>query len=93
MVGTAGTASRYAAAADVALDQEVEALAHVLDERGEIGLDELEQIVCGASWGPRRFSRAVRVAVDEGRATRISRRGYGPAGSRSRARDRDDRTA
>jgi MFS family permease len=93
MVGTAGTASRYAAAADVALDQEIELLAHVLDERGEIGLDELEQIVNGPSWGPRRFPRAVRAAVAEGRATRVSRRGYGPAGSRSRARDGDHRTA
>jgi MFS family permease len=88
MVGTAGTASRYRAEADEQLDREIEDIARALEERvGDINGEELEQLLGGVSWGPRRFRKALRDAVDEGRATRTSRRGYGPAVRRGPAGD------
>jgi MFS family permease len=70
MVGTAGTASRHAAASDVELDVEVEALAGGLSARGPTGRDELQRLVTAQCWGPGRFRSALRVAVREGRVSR-----------------------
>jgi MFS family permease len=77
MIGTAGTASRHAALADEALDREIEALARVLEEQGELDRTPLAELLDARHWGPGRFRAALRQAVDEGRA---GRRGqcYGP---------------
>ncbi|HYY06683.1 MAG TPA: hypothetical protein VE997_08890, partial [Candidatus Limnocylindria bacterium] len=80
MIGTAGTASRYAAMADVDLDREIELLDRALTERGAIDRDELARLVGGRFWGPGRFRAALRETVDEGRAERVSGRTYGPRG-------------
>jgi hypothetical protein len=78
MVGTAGTASRHAAISDLDLDREIDLVARVLDERGAIGRDELARLVGGRFWGPGRFRAALREAVGEGRAQRLSGETYGP---------------
>ncbi len=78
MVGTAGTASRSAAASDVALDREIEAVARTLAEHGAIAQDELIRLVGAREWGPGRFRVAVVEAIEEGRAMRVARHRYGP---------------
>jgi hypothetical protein len=70
MLGTAGTASRYHAAADEQLDREVELLSRALEEHGVAGQDELVRMVGGDRWGPGRFRAALLVAVEEGRVRR-----------------------
>jgi MFS family permease len=70
MIGTAGTTSRHRAMADLALDREIEAIARALGEFGATYGDHLEQRVGGRGWGPRRFRRALRDAVAEGRVRR-----------------------
>jgi MFS family permease len=67
MMGTASTASRHAAQSDRDLDAEIELICSALDERGPCLQGDLERIVGGRSWGPRRFRTALRAAVDEGR--------------------------
>jgi MFS family permease len=79
MVGTAGTASRYAAAADEALDREIEELVRILEEQGELDRAELARLLDSRLWGPGRFRGALREAVGEGRASRVGRRRYGPS--------------
>ena len=78
MVGTAGTASRHAAASDVELDREIDALARALEERGPLARDELERLLDARRWGPRRFRRALRETLREERAARGPDRTYGP---------------
>jgi hypothetical protein len=84
MLGTAGTASRYAAMSDVDLDREIDVLGRTLYERGAITRDELARIVGGRFWGPGRFRTALREAVGEGRAERVSGETYGPDAQPSR---------
>jgi MFS family permease len=79
MVGTAGTANRYAAAADRDLDREIEAIAHVLEEAGPTDRRRLAQLLDAPGWGPRRYPVALRSAVREGRVRRESDDVYGPA--------------
>jgi hypothetical protein len=78
MVGTAGTASRHRAMSDVELDREVEALAHALAERGETDRAELARMVGARWWGPGRFRRALREAVQENRGTARRHHRFGP---------------
>ena len=70
MIGTAGTASRHRAMAELALDREIEQIARALDDLGATYGDHLEQRVGGRGWGPRRFRGALRSAVGEGRVRR-----------------------
>jgi MFS family permease len=79
MIGTAGTASRHAAAADEALDREIEELARLLEEQGEMDRAQLERLLDSRRWGPGRFRGALREAVGEGRAGRVARGRYGPS--------------
>jgi hypothetical protein len=79
MVGTAGTASRYAAMADRDLDREIENIARVLDRLGPTERRQLARELGARGWGPRRFDAALRAAVNEGRARRVTRDTYGPA--------------
>ncbi|MFD6282041.1 MFS transporter [Streptomyces sp. NPDC060209] len=68
MVGSMGKTSRSAAAAERALDEEIEKVVKILEERGPTELKELEKAVEGKSWGPGRFRKALREAVRESRA-------------------------
>jgi hypothetical protein len=79
MLGTAGTASRHAAMAERALDREIEILALIVEERGEIGGADLERLAGGRAWGPGRYRRAMREAVAEGRVRKLPDHVYGAA--------------
>jgi MFS family permease len=84
MIGTAGTSSRHTAASDVELDREIEAVVQALNDAGPTSRRELARLLGARSWGPRRFRRALREAVREGRASAGKHRMYGgsprPAG-------------
>jgi MFS family permease len=80
MVGTAGTASRYRAISDDDLDREIEALARALEELGRVSREDLSRHLDARSWGPRRFSAALRAATDEGRVRRAAGGGYEASG-------------
>jgi MFS family permease len=79
MVGTAGTASRYAAMADRDHDREIEEIIRLLDRLGPTERGRMVHELAANRWGPRRFDAALRAAVREGRANRVSRNTYGPA--------------
>jgi MFS family permease len=79
MVGTAGTASRYAADSDIHRDAEIEVLVRALIEYGPTRRGQLRRLAGADRWGPGRFGPALRDAVDEGRASRITRRTYAPS--------------
>ncbi|RRO14947.1 MFS transporter [Saccharopolyspora rhizosphaerae] len=78
MVGTATTGSRWSAISDEVLDAEIDDVARVLRDGGSADRRELEKRLEGRSWGPGRFRRALKEAVEEGRAKRLSSRRYGP---------------
>jgi MFS family permease len=78
MVGSATTSSRWSAVSNEALDEEIDDVARALRDRGEADRGELEKRVRGRSWGPGRFRRALKEAVEEGRVKRLSSRRYGP---------------
>jgi MFS family permease len=65
-------------AADDDLDQEIEVIGRALDEHGPTERRELSRIVGSRYWGPGRFRAALREAVADGRARRLSRSTYGP---------------
>jgi MFS family permease len=69
MIGTAGATGRQHNAADRALDREIDLLARMLEENGELRRDELERRLAARGWGPGRFRRALREAVREGRVS------------------------
>jgi MFS family permease len=77
MIGTAGTASRYAAMAERDRDREIEAIAAVCDGEEAIDRDELRRRLHAEAWGPGRFRSALREAVQEGRAGRRGHHAYG----------------
>jgi MFS family permease len=80
MLGTAGASTRRAAGSDEQLDREVDAIAHDLAEHGPEDRDQLTRHVGARRWGPGRFSAALRQALTEGRAKRLSHNRYGSAG-------------
>jgi hypothetical protein len=77
-----GTASRWAPTAEQDLDREIAAIARALDERGPTDREQLAELIGARYWGPGRFRAALGEAVDEGRAHRLSRNTYAPAGAR-----------
>jgi MFS family permease len=81
MFGTTGTESRYAAMADRELDREIEAIARLLEQLGPTDRRLLEQQLAAGRWGPGRYRAALREALREGRARRVSPDVYGPARS------------
>jgi hypothetical protein len=85
MAGTAGTPSRLSAASDEQIDREIEAIDRALREQGPADRDELARRVRARRWGPGRFGNALREAVEEGRAKRLSRDAYGPADDGARS--------
>ncbi|MEV5932773.1 MFS transporter [Streptomyces sp. NPDC052079] len=78
MAGTTGAASRTSAMADQSLDDEVEQIAHSLQESGPTSREQLEQSVGGRSWGPGRFRRALRESEREHRAKVLANGRYAP---------------
>jgi MFS family permease len=78
MMGTAGCASRHAACSERDLDREIDDVVHALEEHGTTDTGQLSQLVGGRSWGPGRFKKALREAVEDGRVQRVSRDTYGP---------------
>ncbi|MEV6793230.1 MFS transporter [Streptomyces sp. NPDC051320] len=68
LVGSMGKTSRSSAAAERALDEEIEKVVKILEKRGPTEREELEKAVEGKSWGPGRFRKALREAVRESRA-------------------------
>jgi MFS family permease len=82
MLGTAGTASRHAAISDVELDREIEAITRALDEAGPQSRAELARQLGGRRWGPRRFRRALRQAIREGRTRHGTGHSYESTGKR-----------
>lgn len=67
------------------LDREIEVIARALDEHGPTELRELSRLVGSRSWGPGRFRAALREAILEGRARRLSRSTFGPPQREDRA--------
>ena len=63
---------------DAALDHELDAIEHALDEHGATNRRELATLVGARYWGPGRFGAALREAVEDGRARRLSRSTYAP---------------
>jgi MFS family permease len=63
----------------VPLNAEVAMIENALHERGSANRQELSRRVGGRYWGPGRFREALRQAVAEGRAKRLSRGEYAPA--------------
>jgi MFS family permease len=60
------------------LDREIEAIARALEEHGPTERRELSRLVGARYWGPGRFRVALREAVEEGHARRLSRSTFGP---------------
>ncbi|MDT7705569.1 MAG: hypothetical protein QOG20_1176 [Pseudonocardiales bacterium] len=85
-IGSAGTTSRWSATSDEALDRELETIGRAVDRHGPMRRGALAGYVEGRHWGPRRFRRALRQAVDEGRVQRLSRDAYGPRGQAGAAK-------
>jgi hypothetical protein len=84
MLGTAGTTSRYDAMSQYDLDREIESLRQSLEESGATDHDDLEHSVHGEAWGPGRFDKALREAVEEGSATPLGHGRYGPSNGEAR---------
>jgi MFS family permease len=66
------------ASAEGDLDREIDVIARALSEHGPTQRGELANLVGARYWGPGRFRAAIREAVDEGRARRLSRTTLGP---------------
>lgn len=78
--GYYGTAASGVRGSDLALDREIEIIERALRENGEVDRRDLARLVGARFWGPGRFRSALREAIDEGRAQRISRSTFGPVG-------------
>jgi hypothetical protein len=65
---------------EVEFTREVERIEQVLSEHGPTERRELARLVGARFWGPGRFPAALREAVLSGRARRIDRTRFGPAG-------------
>jgi MFS family permease len=60
------------------LDREVAAISQALDEHGATDRQELARLVGARYWGPGRFRAALREAVQDGSARRVSRSTFSP---------------
>jgi hypothetical protein len=76
MLGTAGATGRQRNAGDRALDHELELIAQILAEHGDLARDELARQLGARRWGPGRYGSALRTAVREGRVERGPGRTY-----------------
>jgi hypothetical protein len=69
-----------APAAEDEFEREVSAIEQALTDRGPTERRELSRPVGARLWVPSRFSAALRKTVESGRARRVSRNRFGPAG-------------
>jgi MFS family permease len=76
--GMAVTASDWVPTAEQDLEREIEMIARALDEHGPTARDTLAELVGARYWGPGRFGAALREAVADGCARRLSRTTYAP---------------
>jgi hypothetical protein len=60
------------------LDREIAAISQALDEHGATERQELARLVGARYWGPGRFRAALREAVQDGNARRLTRSTFGP---------------
>jgi hypothetical protein len=60
------------------LTREIEMLERAVADQGELPRRELGRVVGCKYWGPGRFSRALKVAVKQGRVAHPRRGMYGP---------------
>jgi len=60
------------------LTREIEMLERAVADQGELPRRELGRVVGCKYWGPGRFSRALKVAVKQGRLAHPRRGMYGP---------------
>jgi hypothetical protein len=60
------------------LERELSILERALQENGEMRRRDLGNEVGCRYWGPRRFARALRAGVDDGRFRRVRRGMYAP---------------
>ena len=60
------------------LDREVAAISQALDEHGPTERRELARLIGARYWGPGRFRAALREAVQDGSARRVSRSTFAP---------------
>jgi hypothetical protein len=75
-----GTASRYDQDEnDWWLDRELSLIENLLNEKGGMKRGDIGDALGCKYWGPRRFARALKAGVDEGRFRRVRRGVYGPA--------------
>ncbi len=77
--GMLGTSLPTRADQGAELDREVQAIARALDEHGPLQRRELAERVGARYWGPGRFREALRTAVEDGDARRVSRTTFAPA--------------
>ena len=61
------------------LDREITLLERALADRGEMRRGELGELIGCKYWGPGRFGRALKEAVNQGRIRRAGMGRYGPA--------------
>jgi MFS family permease len=81
MMGTVGEPEGAAEdRAALERDREIATIALILQEYGAIDVRDLRVRVRARDWGPGRFGGALNEAIHEGRARRLDRRTYGPAG-------------
>jgi MFS family permease len=67
------------------LDREIAAIGRALEENGPTRREDLARMLGARYWGPGRFRAALREALEEGRARRLSRDTLGPAEDREPA--------
>jgi hypothetical protein len=60
-------------------EHEISQLERALEDKGQLQRGELGELVGCKYWGPGRYSRALRAAVQEGRISRVARGRYGPS--------------
>src|SRR5215208_1417982 len=61
------------------LERELSLIENLLQDKGEMKRGDIGDALGCKYWGPRRFARALKAGVDEGRFRRVSRGVYGPA--------------
>src|SRR5947208_16107753 len=65
------------------LEREMTLLERALDDKGEMQRRQLGDLVGCKYWGPRRFTRALKAATEQGRIKHTGFGRYGPADSSS----------
>jgi hypothetical protein len=61
---------------DLFLEREVDRIVAALTDAGPVRRHELAALIAARRWGPGRFRRALRVALEEGRVQRVGRERY-----------------